>query len=604
MAGKARLAGGFPGTTRRPRPGAAEATRHERAPPRLRPRPRHRVRQGRARSPTAAGNTYLDFAAGIGVNGLGYGDPKVVAAIRKQAGRLIHASNLYHTEPVSDAGRPPGRARLPVQGVLLQLGHGGGGGGDQVRAAHRPRAGAHGAGRLRGLLPRPHDGRPLAHLEREVPRALRAAGARRALLPWNDLKAAAAAHRAADGGGVRRARAGRGRRARGAPRLPAGPAPTSAARRARSSSPRRCSAGSGARASCSRYQHAGIRPDILTLAKPLGGGLPLGAVLLREELAGAHRAWATTAARSAATRWPRRRRWSCSTASPSDGFLAKVEKKGATAAPGPARAGSASTRPDRARCAASASWSGIEFSGPAAPSCKALRERGILATKAGDNVLRLLPPLVVKRKEIRSSCYALDAVLATGAGRCRPRKEAAVRLREAAEATSRRSSPSSTATPSAACCCAAPRSRCARALRGLHRGHDAVATASRDRRLRRADRCSGPALGEVRSLAVREPTTPASGLGRAHRGAPAGRGRASAASHEVLALTRRTSFFDALGLRGHAPRALPRQADGGLPGLPAEPLLRRDRHGPAARPPPRRVRRRRPGTRARIGRSV
>src|SRR6185436_16050117 len=35
------------------------------------------------------------------------------------------------------------------------------------------------------------------------------------------------------------------------------------------------------------YQHAGIRPDILTLAKPLGGGLPMGAVLLREDLAGA-----------------------------------------------------------------------------------------------------------------------------------------------------------------------------------------------------------------------------------------------------------------------------------------------------------------------------
>ena len=31
------------------------------------------------------------------------------------------------------------------------------------------------------------------------------------------------------------------------------------------------------------YQHAGVVPDILTLAKPLGGGLPMGAVLLRED---------------------------------------------------------------------------------------------------------------------------------------------------------------------------------------------------------------------------------------------------------------------------------------------------------------------------------
>ena len=61
------------------------------------------------------------------------------------------------------------------------------------------------------------------------------------------------------------------------------------------------------------YEHAGITPDILTLAKPLGGGLPLGAVLLREDLAGAL-APATTAARSAATPSRPPRRWRCSTA--------------------------------------------------------------------------------------------------------------------------------------------------------------------------------------------------------------------------------------------------------------------------------------------------
>src|SRR6185295_12200025 len=53
-----------------------------------------------ARVTDADGRTYLDFAAGIGVNGLGYGDREVVAAIRKQARKLIHASNLYYSEPV------------------------------------------------------------------------------------------------------------------------------------------------------------------------------------------------------------------------------------------------------------------------------------------------------------------------------------------------------------------------------------------------------------------------------------------------------------------------------------------------------------------------
>src|SRR5512143_294671 len=45
------------------------------------------------------GREWLDFAAGIAVNGFGYGDKKIVAAIKKQAETLIHVSNLYHTQP-------------------------------------------------------------------------------------------------------------------------------------------------------------------------------------------------------------------------------------------------------------------------------------------------------------------------------------------------------------------------------------------------------------------------------------------------------------------------------------------------------------------------
>ena len=47
------------------------------------------------------GREWLDFAAGIAVNGFGYGDRKIVAAIKKQAETLIHASNLFHNEPAS-----------------------------------------------------------------------------------------------------------------------------------------------------------------------------------------------------------------------------------------------------------------------------------------------------------------------------------------------------------------------------------------------------------------------------------------------------------------------------------------------------------------------
>jgi acetylornithine/N-succinyldiaminopimelate aminotransferase len=47
----------------------------------------------------ADGHAYLDFLSGISVCNAGHCHPRVVDAVREQAGRLIHASNLYLTEP-------------------------------------------------------------------------------------------------------------------------------------------------------------------------------------------------------------------------------------------------------------------------------------------------------------------------------------------------------------------------------------------------------------------------------------------------------------------------------------------------------------------------
>lgn len=43
----------------------------------------------------ANGKRYLDFLSGIGVNALGYGHPKIQGVLRQQAGRLVHVSNLF-----------------------------------------------------------------------------------------------------------------------------------------------------------------------------------------------------------------------------------------------------------------------------------------------------------------------------------------------------------------------------------------------------------------------------------------------------------------------------------------------------------------------------
>ena len=50
------------------------------------------------------GRKYLDFAAGIAVNALGYGHPVYTKSLQEQAERLIHVSNLYYNVPMIEAG--------------------------------------------------------------------------------------------------------------------------------------------------------------------------------------------------------------------------------------------------------------------------------------------------------------------------------------------------------------------------------------------------------------------------------------------------------------------------------------------------------------------
>lgn len=47
------------------------------------------------------GRPYLDFVAGVAVTALGHAHPAVTEAVSRQAGRLVHTSNLYYTEPMA-----------------------------------------------------------------------------------------------------------------------------------------------------------------------------------------------------------------------------------------------------------------------------------------------------------------------------------------------------------------------------------------------------------------------------------------------------------------------------------------------------------------------
>jgi predicted acetylornithine/succinylornithine family transaminase len=365
-----------------------------------------------ARVTDADGRSYLDFAAGIGVNGLGYGDPQVVSAIRKQASRLVHASNLYYNPIVQTlADRLAGLA-FPSKVFFSNSGTesveaamkfarriGGPSGRTEFVAFER---GFH--GRTLGALSMTWNEKYRAPFEPLVP------GVK--FCPWDDLKAAAAAIGSKTAAVFIEPVQGEGGLRVAPPEFLQGLADICREQGALLVS-EEVQCGLGRTGKLFAYQHAGIRPDMLTLAKPLGGGLPLGAVLLKEELSSAiavgdHGSTfggnpvAAAAALAVLDRLTAPK------------FLDKVTQKGVLLRQGLnllARKHSAVTEVRSAGLMV-----GIELQAAALPVVKALRERGILVTRAGDNVVRLLPPLVVKRKDIRAFLAALDEVLSTGVG--------------------------------------------------------------------------------------------------------------------------------------------------------------------------------------------
>src|ERR1700739_694617 len=63
------------------------------------------VRGRGARLWDADGKEYLDFFTGLAVNNLGHAHPRVLAAIREQSERILHASNVYYNEPSARLGK-------------------------------------------------------------------------------------------------------------------------------------------------------------------------------------------------------------------------------------------------------------------------------------------------------------------------------------------------------------------------------------------------------------------------------------------------------------------------------------------------------------------
>ena len=344
-----------------------------------------------------SGKRYLDFTCGIGVNALGHGAPEIRAAIGEalESG-LIHTSNLFRTAPAEalavelidatfpgkvffcNSGGESGEASLKIARKWARAS-----GGD---AKHQVLA-FHGSfhGRLFGTLAvtdRPSYREPFEPLMPGV-RFLTMGDVPALDEAMDERRVAAIILEPVQGeGGIR-------------------PVPHEFMREVRRLCDERRVAlifdevqcGMGRSGRLFAHEWSGVRPDLLMVAKPLAGGLPMGAVIVAEKLAsvmavGDHGTtfgggpFVATVARAvlATIRRPE--------------FLAGVRARGEVLSQ--ALQALAARKPSVRDVRGIGLIWGVELDGPAADVVTRAREHGgLLLVSAGKDVVRLLPPLNV-----------------------------------------------------------------------------------------------------------------------------------------------------------------------------------------------------------------
>ena len=156
------------------------------------------------------------------------------------------------------------------------------------------------------------------------------------------------------------------------------------------------------------YERTDVVPDVVTLAKPLAGGLPMGAVLMTAEIAAAVQAgdhgstfgggpFVATVAKHVFDRLS------------DPALLARVRENGAWL--GDALRSMAARREEiRAVRGVGYLW-GIDVSRPAGEIVASACEAGLLVLTAGDYTLRLLPPLTTTREELAHGLELLERAM-------------------------------------------------------------------------------------------------------------------------------------------------------------------------------------------------
>ncbi len=358
----------------------------------------------------ASGKRYLDFVAGIAVNALGYGHPAILKAIHAQVDQVVHTSNLYHTEPQARL------AALLVENSFADRVFFANSGAEAVEAAlkfaRKWARTSFGREKYRVLaFKNSFHGRTFAALTATGQRKYRRGfepmlpGFRHAV--FNDLasvealvdeRTAAILVEPVQGeGGIR-------------------PATTEFLRGLRELATRhnallifdeiQCSL--GRTGDLFAYQTYGVEPDVLVLAKPLGGGLPLSAVLVKEAVAqvikpGDH--GSTFGGNPVA----------CAAGEAffrvllDEDIPAQVRRKGKIFREylDSMKAEGGKIREVRGL----GLMLGAEFVHEVGSLADAARERGLLLCPAGRNVLRFLPPLTVTEEELQRAAEILWSVV-------------------------------------------------------------------------------------------------------------------------------------------------------------------------------------------------
>jgi acetylornithine/N-succinyldiaminopimelate aminotransferase len=156
------------------------------------------------------------------------------------------------------------------------------------------------------------------------------------------------------------------------------------------------------------YERVNVTPDMVTLAKPLAGGLPMGAVLMTEDIASAMKAGehgttfgggplVASVALHVLSRLS------------DPGLLSAVRENGTWLKE---RLMSLAERSARIRAVRGVGlmW-GIDVVEPAADIVRRGWEKGLLTLTAGDHTVRLLPPLVMSRADLERGVAILEQVI-------------------------------------------------------------------------------------------------------------------------------------------------------------------------------------------------